>query len=112
VGDRLDDRVPGREAGELELALIARPLEALTREIRVVAERDVGCVALENGRDDAAVRHYDVRGANRGERLPVGGMRERAAVLGGVLEVAPREEGGTRVAAWFPPAPGGAGSGR
>jgi len=30
-------------------------------------------------------------------------MRERAAALGGVLEVAPRSTGGTRVAAWFPP---------
>src|SRR5438876_4093238 len=39
--------------------------------------------------------------------LGILGMRERAAVLGGVLEVAPRSGGGTRVAAWFPPAPHG-----
>lgn len=37
--------------------------------------------------------------------LGILGMRERAAALGGVLEVAPCSPGGTRVAAWFPPAP-------
>jgi len=37
--------------------------------------------------------------------LGILGMRERAAALGGVLEVAPRGDGGTRVTAWFPPLP-------
>jgi len=43
--------------------------------------------------------------------LGILGMRERAAALGGVLEVAPRSGGGTRVTAWFPPLPGTTGGG-
>ena len=68
-----------------------------------------GCVTLEINDDGGGITEASTIGPGS---LGILGMRERAAVLGGVLEVAPREEGGTRVAAWFPPAPGGAGSGR
>ena len=58
-------------------------------------------VTLEINDDGSGITEAGTMGPGS---LGILGMRERAAALGGVLEVVPREEGGTRVAAWFPPA--------
>jgi len=59
-----------------------------------------GCVALEINDDGSGITEAGTMGP---ASLGILGMRERASALGGVLEVAPRAGGGTRVAAWFPP---------
>ena len=64
-----------------------------------------GCVTLEINDDGTGITEAGTMGPGS---LGILGMRERAAAHGGVLEVVPREEGGTRVAAWFPPAASGA----
>ncbi len=107
----------GAITGELATALFRIVQEALTNVVRHAGATRVdinlglksGCVALEINDDGGGITEAGTVGPGS---LGILGMRERAAVLGGVLEVAPREEGGTRVAAWFPPAPGAAGSGR
>ena len=60
------------------------------------------CVALEISDDGKGITEAATTGPGS---LGILGMRERAAALGGVLEVAPRSGGGTRVTAWFPPLP-------
>ena len=68
------------------------------------------CVTLEISDDGRGITEAATTGPGS---LGILGMRERAAALGGVLEVAPRIGGGTRVTAWFPPLPaGGAAGGR
>ncbi len=62
------------------------------------------CVTLEISDDGRGITEAATTGPGS---LGILGMRERAAVLGGVLEVAPRSGGGTRVTAWFPPLPAG-----
>ncbi|HXG96257.1 MAG TPA: PAS domain-containing protein [Gemmatimonadales bacterium] len=107
----------GAITGEMATALFRIVQEALTNVVRHARATRVdihlgmksGCVTLEINDDGGGITEASTIGPGS---LGILGMRERAAVLGGVLEVAPREEGGTRVAAWFPPAPGGAGSGR
>jgi signal transduction histidine kinase len=59
-----------------------------------------GCVALEINDDGSGITEAGTMGP---ASLGILGMRERASALGGVVEVAPRAGGGTRVAAWFPP---------
>ncbi len=59
-----------------------------------------GCVTLEISDDGRGITEDATTGP---QSLGILGMRERAAALGGVLEVVPREGGGTRVSAWFPP---------
>ena len=61
-----------------------------------------GCVTLEIGDDGRGISEAATTGPHS---LGILGMRERAAALGGVLEVMPRRGGGTRVSAWFPPVP-------
>jgi PAS domain S-box-containing protein len=61
-----------------------------------------GCVSLEVRDDGRGITEAAATGPGS---LGILGMRERAAALGGVLEVSPRSGGGTRVAAWFPPNP-------
>lgn len=105
--------------GELATALFRIVQEALTNVLRHAGATRVdialgaksACVTLEINDDGTGISEAGTMGP---ASLGILGMRERAAALGGVLEVAPREEGGTRVAAWFPPqgtpssAPGGA----
>jgi two-component system sensor histidine kinase UhpB len=98
----------GAISGELATALFRITQEALTNVSRHAAARRVqielglksGCVTLEVLDDGQGITEATASGP---ESLGILGMRERAAALGGVLEVAPRSEGGTRVAAWFPP---------
>jgi signal transduction histidine kinase len=65
------------------------------------------CVTLEISDDGRGITEAATTGPGS---LGILGMRERAAALGGVLEVAPRSGGGTRVTAWFPPLPGTSGA--
>jgi len=107
----------GAITGELATALFRIVQEALTNVVRHAGATRVdislgmksGCVALEINDDGGGITEAGTMGPGS---LGILGMRERAAVLGGVLEVAPREEGGTRVAAWFPPAQGALGAAR
>ena len=65
------------------------------------------CVTLEISDDGRGITEAATTGPGS---LGILGMRERAAALGGVLEVVPRSGGGTRVTAWFPPLPAAAAS--
>ncbi len=93
---------------ELATALFRIVQEALTNVLRHAGATRVeielgmksGCVALEINDDGTGITEAGTIGPGS---LGILGMRERAAALGGVLEVAPRPAGGTRVAAWFPP---------
>jgi PAS domain S-box-containing protein len=93
--------------GELATALFRIVQEALTNVMRhagatrvdIELGRKSGCVTLEINDDGTGISES---GTMAPTSLGILGMRERAAALGGVLEVAPRERGGTRVAAWFP----------
>jgi len=102
--------INGTISDELATAVFRIVQEALTNvsrhaaATRVDIELDVksDCVTLEINDNGRGITES---GASGPTSLGILGMRERAAVLGGVLEVAPRPGGGTRVAAWFPPAP-------
>ena len=94
---------------ELATALFRIVQEALTNVLRHAGATRVnielamksGCVALEINDDGSGITEADTIGPGS---LGILGMRERASAVGGVLEVTPRAGGGTRVAAWFPPA--------
>lgn len=58
------------------------------------------CVTLEIVDDGRGITEAATSGPGS---LGILGMRERAAALGGVLEVAPHDRGGTRITAWFAP---------
>ena len=96
--------------GELATALFRIVQEALTNVMRHAGATRVdidlgiksGCVTLEINDDGTGISEAGTMGPGS---LGILGMRERAAALGGVLEVAPRPQGGTRVSAWFPPQP-------
>jgi two-component system, NarL family, sensor histidine kinase UhpB len=96
---------------ELATALFRITQEALTNISRHAAATRAqvelglksGCVTLEVLDDGQGITEAAASGPGS---LGILGMRERAAALGGVLEVAPRSDGGTRVAAWFPSNPG------
>lgn len=93
---------------ELATALFRIVQEALTNVSRHASAKHVqvelglksGCVTIEVCDDGRGITEAAATGPGS---LGILGMRERAAALGGVLEVAPRSGGGTRVAAWFPP---------
>jgi signal transduction histidine kinase len=93
--------------GELGTALFRIIQEALTNVSRHAAAMRVevelglksGCVTLDVRDDGCGITESAATGPTS---LGILGMRERAAALGGVLEVAPRSGGGTRVTAWFP----------
>ena len=93
---------------ELATALFRIVQEALTNVLRHAGATRVdielgmksGCVALEINDDGSGITEAGTMGP---ASLGILGMRERASALGGVVEVAPRAGGGTRVAAWFPP---------
>lgn len=98
----------GAIGDELATALFRIVQEALTNVLRHAGATSVdielgmksGCVALEINDDGSGITEAGTMGPGS---LGILGMRERASALGGVLEVAPRPGGGTRVAAWFPP---------
>jgi len=100
----------GAITDELATALFRIAQEALTNISRHAGASRVqielglksGCVTLEVRDDGRGITESAATGPGS---LGILGMRERAAALGGVLEVAPRSGGGTRVAAWFPPTP-------
>jgi signal transduction histidine kinase len=80
--------------------------EALTNVTRHARTRDAD-VRVEYGRRDLVVEVDDHGHTARPNGAPasgngIAGMRERAALLGGTLQVGPRPEGGFRVRAWFP----------
>jgi PAS domain S-box-containing protein len=97
----------GAITNELATALFRIVQEALTNVLRHAGATRVdiqlgvksGCVMLEINDDGSGITEAGMGPGSLG----ILGMRERAAALGGVLEVAPRSNGGTRVAAWFPP---------
>ncbi len=103
--------INGAISDELATALFRIVQEALTNVSRHAGATRVNielgvksdCVTLEVNDDGGGITEAGTTGPRS---LGILGMRERAAVLGGVLEVAPRAGGGTRVAAWFPPPPG------
>ncbi len=89
--------------------------EALTNTVRHAGPA-AATVAVRYGGDDlrievrddgrAQVARPDHNGSGNGHEPWSGhglrGMRERAAAAGGTIEIGPMEEGGFRVAAWFP----------
>ena len=97
----------GAITNELATALFRIVQEALTNVLRHAGATRVdielgvksGCVIVEINDDGSGITETGMGPGSLG----ILGMRERAAALGGVLEVAPRSNGGTRVAAWFPP---------
>jgi PAS domain S-box-containing protein len=97
----------GAITNDLATALFRIVQEALTNVLRHAGATRVdielgvksGCVMLEINDDGTGITEVGMGPGSLG----ILGMRERAAALGGVLEVAPRSTGGTRVAAWFPP---------
>src|SRR6266550_2801433 len=97
----------GAITNELATALFRIVQEALTNALRHAGATRVdielgvksGCVMVEINDDGTGITEVGMGPGSLG----ILGMRERAAALGGVLEVAPRSNGGTRVAAWFPP---------
>ena len=102
--------VNGAITDELATALFRIVQEGLTNISRHARASHVqislglsgGCVTLEIGDDGRGISEAATTGP---QSLGILGMRERAAALGGVLEVMPRTGGGTRVSAWFPPVP-------
>lgn len=98
----------GAISDELATSVFRIVQEALTNVLRHAGATRVdielgtkgGCVALEINDDGTGITEAGTMGPGS---LGILGMRERAAALGGVLEVTPRAGGGTRVAAWFPP---------
>ncbi len=97
----------GAITNELATALFRIVQEALTNVLRHAGATRVdielgvksGCVMVEINDDGSGITEAGMGPGSLG----ILGMRERAAALGGVLEVAPRSNGGTRVAAWFSP---------
>jgi len=82
------------------LTNISRHAEAA--EVEIALELKSQCVTLEISDDGRGITEATTTGPGS---LGILGMRERAAALGGVLEVVPRNDGGTRVTAWFPALP-------
>jgi two-component system, NarL family, sensor histidine kinase UhpB len=92
---------------ELGTALFRIVQESLTNVLRhadaTAVEIELGmksnCVTLEINDDGSGITEAGTSGPGS---LGILGMRERAAALGGLLEVAPRPRVGTRVTAWVP----------
>ncbi|MCW5636346.1 MAG: GAF domain-containing protein [Rubrivivax sp.] len=104
---------------EVQVALVAQ--EALNNIARhagasrvwltlgMTPASDVQLTVEDDGRGLARAADDDAGGSRSESHYGLAIMRERAARLGGTLQVAPRETGGTRVTLRFPPpgAPGG-----
>ena len=71
------------------------------RAVIRLARRDEGveCVIEDDG---IGIKRSPGRGGKRSDGLGLRGMRERAAALGGVVEIGPAERGGTRVEVRIP----------
>jgi signal transduction histidine kinase len=103
--DRLDGAVPARAA---QFAAYRIAQEALTNVVRhagatsavVAAERVGDELVLTVDDDGSGIGEPGVDGLDEGSGIL--GMRERAALLGGVVEVGPSVRGGTRVTARLP----------
>jgi signal transduction histidine kinase len=81
--------------------------EALTNTVRHAGPA-TATVTLTYGPDGLRVEVTDTgtgSPAPNGSGHGIRGMRERAAVAGGTIEIGPTEAGGFRVAAWFPCSP-------
>jgi signal transduction histidine kinase len=98
--DRLDGAAPGRA---VQFAAYRIAQEALTNVVRH-AEASHAVVAVERLGDDLLLTvDDDGRGLQgTGEGSGILGMRERAALLGGTVEVDRSPRGGTRVTARLP----------
>ena len=100
--------VNGAITDELATALFRIVQEGLTNvsrhadaaRVQIGLGVNAGCVTLEITDDGRGITEATSTGPGS---LGILGMRERAAALGGVLEVVPRSGGGTRISAWFPP---------
>ncbi|MGH7607608.1 MAG: sensor histidine kinase, partial [Gemmatimonadales bacterium] len=80
------------------LTNVSRHAGAAAVDVELTVSSDV--VTLEIRDDGCGITMTAATGPRS---LGILGMRERAAALGGVLEVVPHPGGGTKVAAWFPP---------
>lgn len=99
------DSVIGANAATALFRIVQEALTNVSRHAgasRVHIELGVKseCVTLEITDDGGGITELAATGPGS---LGILGMRERAAALGGVLEVGPATGGGTRVAAWLPP---------
>lgn len=79
------------------LTNVARHAGATTVRVELWAVTDTVC--LEVSDDGRGIADTDVA---RGDGLGIMGMRERAILLGGALELGPRQQGGTRLSVWAP----------
>jgi two-component system sensor histidine kinase UhpB len=82
------------------LTNVSRHAQATSVELELGVEG--GCVTIQINDNGRGITEKVASGP---DSLGILGMRERAAAVGGVLEVVPRAAGGTRVAAWFPRPP-------
>jgi signal transduction histidine kinase len=117
----LDDRLTERPARAVQFAAYRIAQEALTNVVRhagarhglVRLERDADALVVTIEDDGRGVGATDAAGADAvhgasgtaaGEGTGTGvlGMRERAALLGGTVEIGARPAGGTRVVARLP----------
>src|SRR5882762_4348927 len=101
------DDVISRELGTALFRIVQEGLTNISRhadasQVQIALGVKSHCVTLEISDDGRGITEAATTGPGS---LGILGMRERAAALGGVLEVAPRGGGGTRVTAWFPPLP-------
>lgn len=107
TGLRVDLEISGARpevAAGVQLAVYRVVQEALTNVIKHAAA-DHARVRVDY-RDDAVAVEITDRGAGAGavtDGHGIAGMRERAGVYGGHVEAGPREGGGFRVYATFPP---------
>lgn len=112
TGDVLVRRgvVPGLPplGDELELVVFRVAQEALTNVARHAGARTVELrLGLQGDHLELHVADDGRGSAGRPEGVGTRGMRERAALVGGTLEVAPRDGGGTRVTLRVPLPEGG-----
>src|SRR6266550_1832038 len=101
------DDVISQELGTALFRIVQEGLTNISRhadasQVQIALGVKSHCVTLEISDDGRGITEAATTGPGS---LGILGMRERAAALGGVLEVAPRGDGGTRVTAWFPPLP-------
>lgn len=107
------DDVISHELGTALFRIVQEGLTNISRhadasQVQIALGVKSHCVTLEISDDGRGITEAATTGPGS---LGILGMRERAAALGGVLEVAPRGDGGTRVTAWFPPLPATASGG-
>jgi PAS domain S-box-containing protein len=99
----------GRLAPDIETNLYRIAQEALNNILKHAAAREVSVTLNQNAREAVLVIEDDGRGFDPGNTGPhaagglgLVGMRERAAILGGNLEIETHEGGGTAIYARIP----------